>query len=234
MSDRDGISPVRSNDLFFGGGSEDWVNLDKVRVPQADEQQRLLANLIIQMNLDRMPLPRFWYLPHGHKAAVVMTGDDHGNGGVGTHNHFDRLRQQRPARVLGGGLAVHSGDVLRVLRHLRSPGPRRTRPLGSRSGCTSTTSCSNFTPASIAERLEHPARGVAHEVPRAFASPRTNRTHCIVWSDWVSEATAARVHGIRLDTNYYYWPASWISRRPGHVHRAQASRSGSPTTRAAT
>ena len=37
----------------------------KVAIPQADEQQRLLANLITQMNLDRTPLPRFWYLPRG-------------------------------------------------------------------------------------------------------------------------------------------------------------------------
>ena len=34
-------------------------------IPQADEQQRLLANLITQMTLDRTPLPRFWYLPRG-------------------------------------------------------------------------------------------------------------------------------------------------------------------------
>ena len=50
---------------------------DKIAIPQADEQQRLLANLITVMDRDRMPLPRFWYLPRGEKAAVVMTGDDH-------------------------------------------------------------------------------------------------------------------------------------------------------------
>ena len=36
--------------MFYGAkpGDEqrDWVNLDKVEIPQADEQQRLLANLI--------------------------------------------------------------------------------------------------------------------------------------------------------------------------------------------
>ena len=30
------------------------------------------------MNRDQKPLPRFWYLPRGEKAVVVMTGDDHG------------------------------------------------------------------------------------------------------------------------------------------------------------
>ena len=51
----------------------DWVDFDRIRIPQADEQQRLLANLITHMNLDRTPLPRLWYLPRGEKAAVVLT-----------------------------------------------------------------------------------------------------------------------------------------------------------------
>src|SRR5262249_54402203 len=78
---RDGQGPIRSNDLFFGNASfdpqPDWVDLNKVAIPQADEQQRLLANLVTGMNLDNLPMPRFWYLPRGEKAAVVMTGDDH-------------------------------------------------------------------------------------------------------------------------------------------------------------
>ena len=45
--------------------------MSKIDVPQADEQQRLLANLITEMNRDKAPLPRFWYLPRGEKAAVV-------------------------------------------------------------------------------------------------------------------------------------------------------------------
>ena len=30
----------------------DWVDLNKVAIPQADEQQHLLTNLIEQMNLE--------------------------------------------------------------------------------------------------------------------------------------------------------------------------------------
>ena len=71
--------------LFFGPATgdvqPDWINLDKVAIPQADEQQRLLANLILTMNQNRKPMPRFWYFPRGKKAVVVMTGDDHGSGG---------------------------------------------------------------------------------------------------------------------------------------------------------
>ncbi len=64
--------------LFF----PDYVDFNKIQIPQADEQQRLLANIILQGNLHRKPLPKFWFLPRKLKAAVVMTGDDHANGGT--------------------------------------------------------------------------------------------------------------------------------------------------------
>ena len=93
--ERDGYAPMRSDDLFY----PDWVNLDKAAIPQADEQQRLLANLIIQMNFDRKPLPRFWYFPDGFPAVVVMTGDDHGQDG--TAGRFEQYIADSPDRLLG-------------------------------------------------------------------------------------------------------------------------------------
>ena len=71
--DRDGIAPVRSNDFFYGAKADDplpdWIDITKIHIPQADEQQRLLANLILHVNADRKPLPRFWYFPRGGKPS---------------------------------------------------------------------------------------------------------------------------------------------------------------------
>ena len=97
---RDGnIPPTRSDDLYFGAASfdpqPDWVDLNKVSIPQADEQQRLLVNLILQMEADKKPLPRFWYFPSGFKAVVIMTGDDHANGG--TAGRFDTYIADSPS-----------------------------------------------------------------------------------------------------------------------------------------
>ena len=44
-------APTRAHDFFL----PNWLNLDKVGIPQADEQQRLLANLVTQMSGDRIP-----------------------------------------------------------------------------------------------------------------------------------------------------------------------------------
>ena len=49
----------------------------------------------------------------------------------------------------------------------------------------------------------------------SLPAPVTNRTHCIAWSDWASQPQIELNHGIRLDTNYYYWPSTWIIDRPG-------------------
>ncbi|MGZ4387003.1 MAG: DUF4082 domain-containing protein, partial [Gaiellaceae bacterium] len=92
-----GTPTIRSDDLFFGGSQPDYVDLDKVAIPQADEQQRLLANLVTDMDSGSMPLPRLWYFPDGLKAAIVMTGDAHPNGQTGTEFAFDRFLSQSPS-----------------------------------------------------------------------------------------------------------------------------------------
>ena len=128
----------RPDDMFYGAkpGDEqpDWVNLDKVEIPQADEQQRLLANLITEMSRDRMPLPRFWYLPRGEKAAVIMTGDDHGANG--TEGQFERFEAQDPPSCI-----VANWECIRATSYVYPNTPIAAadagRPRGSRSRCTS-------------------------------------------------------------------------------------------------
>ena len=228
--ERDGKRPKRSDDLFFGAGDDqpDWVDLDKVTIPQADEQQRLLANLITQMSADRMPLPRFWYLPRGEKAAVVMTGDDHGTGG--TPELFDSYKAATPpaARSRTGSASARPPTCTRTPSPTRKP--PSTRRTVSRSRCTSTPGCADFTPALARRRLREQLTQFASSFP-SLAAPRTNRTHCIVWSDWAARRGSSSAHGVRLDTNYYYWPAAWVRTGRG-CSPARASRCASPASTA--
>jgi hypothetical protein len=46
-------------------------------------------------------------------------------------------------------------------------------------------------------------------------SPTTSRTDCIVWGDFDTQPQVELQHGIRLDTNYYYWPPKWVKNQPG-------------------
>ncbi|HEV8527746.1 MAG TPA: DUF4082 domain-containing protein [Actinomycetes bacterium] len=213
--ERDGISPRRSDDLYFGGAATDWVNLNKVAIPQADEQQRLLANLIEVMNRDRKPMPRFWYLPDSRKAVVVGTGDNHGTSG--SAGRFNDLIAASPA-----GCSVANWQCLRYTTYmypgsLTASAANSYAAQGFEIAAHTQNGCGNFTsPAN----LEATYAAELSDFQAAYPSlppQRTNRFHCLVWSDWSSQPTTELAHGIRLDANYYYWPGTWIQDRPGFM-----------------
>jgi hypothetical protein len=215
------VEAKRSDELFWPGG---FLNLDKVAIPQADEQQRLLANLITQMNIDRTPLPRFWYLPRGEKAAVVLTGDDHDitNGTAGQFNRYADIYSPPgcsvalwqcvrstsylfPAAQLSDADAKAFEDAgFELALHLRVSGPK-----------TGAQECNNFaSQAGLDSDLSSQLQDFHAKWP-SLSDPVTNRTHCVVWSDWSSTPEVELQHGIRFDTNYYYWPAGFVGNRPG-------------------
>ena len=208
---RDGqAGPIRSDDLFF----PDWVNLGKVAIPQADEQQRLLANLVTQMSADRLPLPRFWYFPRGERAVVVMTGDDHQGGG--TVAHFDRFRALSTA-----GCSVADWDCVRSTSYVYSISDMTPAQVaayqaqGFEIALHLNTGCGNYTEDSLRDDWGTQLPSFLATWPGVVEAPRTNRTHCIAWSDWATQPKVEREFGIRLDTNYYYWPGDWLQNRPG-------------------
>jgi VCBS repeat-containing protein len=215
--ERDGTTPIRSDDLFFGARAgdvqPDWVNLNKVQIPQADEQQRLLANLILQMNRSKKPLPRFWYLPRGLKAAVVMTGDDHGNGG--TAGRFEIYKSASTP-----GCNVANWECIRSTSYMY-PGTPLTQAQASSYDSQGfelslhvNTGCSDFTPTSLQNNYTSQLSDWQSDWPNVPA-PTTLRTHCIAWSDWSSQPKTKLSHGIRFDVDYYYWPPAWLQDRPG-------------------
>jgi len=227
--DRDANAPIRSDDLFFGAKAgdfqPDWVDLSKVAIPQADEQQRLLANLIAYLNQARRPLPRLWYLPRGLQAAVVMTGDDHANNG--TAGRFDIYNSNSAA-----GCNVDNWECVRATSYIFPGTPISAAAVATyvsqgfeigvhmwMSGLPGgsdapTTACNNFSPASIAADYSKQITLFGSLFPSTLPL-RTNRTHCVVWSDFDTQASVAASNGIRLDTNYYYYPGSWIADVPG-------------------
>src|SRR5204863_5481883 len=73
-SDRDGQPPYRTTDIFYNA-----IDRDKVPIPYADVQMRMLARTISDLLADAMPLPRMWYFPGTNKTVVVLTGDSHAN-----------------------------------------------------------------------------------------------------------------------------------------------------------
>jgi methionine-rich copper-binding protein CopC len=214
--ERDGQSPIRSDDMFFGGSpATDWVNLNKVEIPQADEQQRLLANLIQVMNRDKKPLPRFWYFPRSLKAVVIATGDDHGSGG--TAGRFNQYAANSPADCsVSDWTCLRSSSYIYPGTPLSNSAAVSYTNSGFEVGIHPSTGCANYTPSSIASVYADQLASWKASLPDV-PNPVSNRLHCIVFSDWSSQPKVERANGMRMDDNYYYWPGSWIQNRPGFM-----------------
>jgi hypothetical protein len=213
--ERDGEATIRSDDLFFGGTpATDWIDLSKVAIPQADEQQRLLANLIGAVMSDRKPLPRFWYLPRDKKAAVVMTGDDHGTGGSDTVRRFESFIAASPAGCNVAAWECIRGTSYIYANTITPAQATQYAASGFEVGLHVTTGCANFTPTSLADDFSNQLAQFGVLYPDMLPVV-TNRTHCIPWSDWATHAKVEVANGIRFDTNYYYWPGGWLNNRPG-------------------
>jgi hypothetical protein len=201
--ERDGFNPIRTNDLFYPG----WVDLEKIHIPQADEAQRLLANLITTMS--NLPVPRLWYLPRGERAAVVMTGDDHNEGG--TAGRFDQHKAaSRP------GCSVARWECVRSTSYIYAD-----TPVANAAGYVSEGfeialhphdgGCENFVASpyeDLTEVYDERLAGWTQFKPE-LPAPVTSRFHCVSWPDWSTHAVVEAEHGIRLDTNYYHYPEAW-------------------------
>jgi Domain of unknown function (DUF4082)/Bacterial Ig-like domain/Cohesin domain len=217
---RDGqIQPNRSDDMFFGNAASDpqpdWCDFNKIAIPQADEQQRLLANLILQGNLHRKPLPRFWYLPRGLKAAVVMTGDDHANGGtIGRFNQYLNDSPSNSAQAVADWTAVRATSYVYNGEPMSDAQASAFEAQGFEVSLHLNTGCANWTPSLLESDFQSQLATFAAQFP-SVSTPTTHRTHCIAWSDWATQPKTELAHGIRLDCNYYYWPDVWIQNRPG-------------------
>ena len=215
--ERDGFAPIRSDDKFFGARSgdvqPDWVDLNKVAIPQADEQQRLLANLILGMNGSKKPLPRFWYFPRGEKAVVIMTGDDHGNGG--TVERFNQFKSQSPS-----GCSVADWECVRGTSYVYTATPMTDAQAGQfvsegfEVGLHVTTNCADYSQTSLQGTFDQQVPEFLNKY-RSVGPLLTQRHHCIVWSDWSSGAQVQLSRGMRLDTSYYFWPPGWVGNVPG-------------------
>ncbi len=215
--ERDGFAPIRSDDKFYGAAATDpqpdWVDFNKIAIPQADEQQRLLVNLILEVNRDKKPLPRFWYFPKDKKAVVIMTGDDHANNG--TQGRFDQfIANSTPGCSVADWECIRGTSYIFPNTPLTAAQAASYNTQGFEVGLHINTNCADFTPSSLRAFYTEQINAFSTKYT-SIPAPITQRHHCIAWSDWVTGAIVQLENGIRFDTSYYFWPPSWVLNRPG-------------------
>jgi hypothetical protein len=218
---RDGqAGPNRSDDLYYGNAvydpQPDYVDMTKVDIPQADEQQRLLANVMTVSTRDALPLPRFWYLPRGEQAAIVMTADNHDTGSSATA--ATRLNQELAASPAGCAVddwtCIRSTTYLYSSNFLTNAQAKAYEDQGFEIALHTNTGCSSPTADQYAGELSTQLGDLASKYP-SLQPTATIRNHCISWSDYTTMPQQQAQVGINLDTDYYYWPGSWVADRPG-------------------
>jgi chitodextrinase len=218
-TERDGVAGIRPDDMFYST----WLDTNKIAIPQADEQQRLLANLITSMDADKMPLPRFWYLPRGEKAVVVMSGDDHAPSQApgGTASNFDRFKALSPA-----GCNVADWECVRSSSYIYPDNPLTNAQAAAYTAdgfevglhpLVASCPTATMSAAQLSTYFDTQLGAFAAKYT-SIPSPVSSRTHCVYWPDWSSNATVELAHGIRLDGNYYHFPGAWIGSKPGFMN----------------
>ena len=215
---RDATDGYEASEMFFGtGGQPDWNNLDKALIPVADEQQRLLANLITLMDSAKKPLPRFWYFPRDVKAVVVMSGDDHGIGG--TAGRWDGYIAQSPP-----GCNVAAWECVRGTSYLYTDGPMSAAQAqaysdqGFEVALHVTTGCRPWGTAAALQSMYADQLAAWKAKYATLPAPSSSRTHCVEWDDWATQAKTKLANGIRLDEDYYFYPSSFTRDRPGYFN----------------
>jgi hypothetical protein len=210
--ERDGVAGIRPDDLFYGARAgdvqPDWVDTSKIAIPQADEQQRLLVNLITLMERDRLPLPRFWYLPRGEQAVVVMSGDDHSptQAPGGTASHFDRFKQLSPA-----GCSVANWECIRGTSYVYPNSVLTT-------GQTASRSPSIWTSGRVPPRRSPRRKCRRRSTPSSRSSRRSTRASPRLrpFEHTASSGRAgSRARGSRSSTTSGWTPTTTTSPAPG-------------------
>jgi hypothetical protein len=148
-----------------------------------------------------------------------MTGDDHALGGTaGRFNQFNSLSPP--------GCVVANWECVRGTSYIYTDTPFTNAQAAGyvaqgfevalHVSTTGSFGCANWTPASLASVFTSQLAAFTAKYT-SVPAPATERSHCVTWSDWVTHAQTELANGMRLDTNYYHYPGTWIGAKPGFM-----------------
>jgi len=198
--ERDKVDGPTATDLFYPlKGEVQWNDPEKIAIPQADEQMRLLSHIIEKFAGFNKPIPRLWYFPDNYKCIFIFTidGEDsretdidneikdvQNKGGnatlyeIGTYIYASTVNKWRSD---GHEVAIHYNDV-----------PNYDNPTYSNMITVFDTMTANF----------KKAYGII---------PVTGRNHWAVWcskdslgmKDFAEQVVIEEKYGLGMDCNYY-------------------------------
>ncbi len=209
---RDSGDGIRATDMFTG-----WIDLDRLAIPQADEQQRLLVNLFAAVTPEASPIPRLWYFPNTARTMLIATGDSHGNPAAAIEDVLGRVEQR------GGHMSVYytafpGTDIRRAAKkaayHTANwpaletvTANLLTAPKPSSIADWRTRGHEFAIHPYVEQGLETGWRNFWEEFTGLGYGPipPTVRTHRVQWTGWVETARIQASYGMRMNLDYYHW-----------------------------
>jgi hypothetical protein len=188
----------RPMDMFMRINGETYFDPGRLRIPQADEKQRFLANIVVR--LAEKPLPRMWYLPGIHKVIVVNTGDAESNYEEQLDPAFDACASYggRFTAYLRGGepnLGIEKTTVQKEAAW---------RAAGHEVGVHMFSG--GVDGAGTNDAMNRAYGKIVGDLKRKFGhGARTARNHTIDWTGWVEMAAIEAKFGTKMDLNYYHY-----------------------------
>lgn len=218
--DRDSDTNIRSTDLFYGPKvgdiQPDWLDITKMEIPQADEQQRLLVNMLIDAMKSHLPSPRFWYLPDNKKAALVLAGDDHDlqnmKGTEQTVNNF--LNSSKSNCSVMDWQCVRASHYTYPSSGLTDSRANQFSNYGFEiANHPSNTNSCGIPPYSTVVANYANQLAAWHAKYTSQPNQQTSRFHCYLWPSWDMMPLIEITHNIHYDLNTVAYPTSWIGSR---------------------
>lgn len=203
----DGIEGVRAVDMFVG-----FVDLDRIHLPQADEQQRLLVNLLNAVS--RTPLPRLWYFPKNADSVLICTGDSHNNPAPTVNEVLHRVER------FGGTMTVYytpppTSTVRRAMRRVRDW--LDAQPIAGDLMPPTDVVTPYHADAWRARGHEFALHPYVEEGLEAgwaqywrqftglgYGVFETTRTHRVLWHGWTDTPHVQAGYGVRMNLDYYH------------------------------
>lgn len=230
--DVDGLNGVRTVDMFM-----DWIDLERIQIPQADELQRMFINIL--NFLSKRPLPRLWYFPEDKKSLLIATGDSHSNPAQFIEDVLTRAEKR------GGHMSIYYSpqivdDVGRAQRWARfwltDHVPLVSSLLGREFGSPTPHMVQGWRKRGHEITL-HPYVETGLEewqlywkefTGRGYAPvSQTVRTHRILWTGWMETARVQAMHGMRMNFDYYHVGPS-LQKKNGEWAYGHLTGSGRP------
>jgi hypothetical protein len=209
--DVDGLNGVRTVDMF-----KDWIDLERIEIPQADEQQRLFVNILTLLSQGKRPLPRLWYFSEDKKSVLIATGDSHSNPAAFIEQTLEIVERH------GGHMTVYYspqivGDVGRAARVARfwltDHVPVVSEVLGEEFGSPTPFVVEGWRARGHDIAL-HPYADTGLEewlvywkefTGRGYGPvSETVRTHRVLWTGWMETARLQASYGMRMNFDYYH------------------------------